>query len=378
MDVGLTFQDHVDPLLSELRAYSARHPETVLLGTESHPLPGLPLITSRAERVTHNYRTYVQTPWGLATFADIRYYDYPNLSCIGLYTLSKPAPDATLPAITLPEPATAVVHPITGLAAVYAGSSEADFDPAAAPVWEGKLPLPNRWLDPQVLKLVRLALARAGLPLYPATLFAHRVAYPWLTPEGLPASTPTIANGEVCLPLIGYAVDPDTHEVVYLNLVGHKTAARSIWGSLNTMHHRKLALSAPDVHNAVVSSHTYTTHTAIVDADTGLLRMQIVDRRACSAEVDDRAYLVTPTGLDDAARDAAFAARLSAVLPVGVPATWGAQLRQAGDDLGLVQTCLSGGDVGLAYTLTADEQWLDVIQGLLHSDPDFVIPAQLS
>ncbi len=375
MDAVLTFQDHVTPLLSELRAYSAQHPDTVLLGTESYPLPGLPLIANRAERVTHNYRTYVQTPWGLATLADIRYYDYPTLSYFGLYTLSKPAPDATPPPRAVPEPATAVVNPITGLAAVYAGDT---LVPDASPVWEGKLTLPDRWLDPQVLKLVRVALARAGIPLYPATLCAHRVAYPWLTPEGLPTATPTIANGEVCLPLIGYAVDADTHEVVYLNLVGHKTAARSIWGSLNTMHQRKLTLTAPGVRDPVVSSHTYTTHTTIVDPDTGLLRMQIVDRRACSAEVTDRAYLVTPTGLDEAARDAAFAARLTAVLPVGVPATWGAQLRQAGDDLGLVQMCLSGGDVGTAYTLTADEQWLEVIQGLLHNDPDFVIPAQLS
>ena len=375
MDAVLTFQDSAEPLLSELRAYTAQYPETVLMSTESQPLPGLPLVSNRSERVVHNYRTYIQTPWGLAAPADIRYYQYPTLSYLGLYILSQPAPDTAVPASVLPEPATAVVQPLTGLAEVYLGDT---LVPGTDPVWEGKLKLPDRWYDPQVLHLTRLELARAGIPLYPTTLFAHRVAYPWLTPEGLPAITPTIANGEVCLPLIGYAVDPDTNEVVYLNLVGHKTAARSIWGSLNTMHQRKLTLSAPGIRDAVISSHTYTTHTAIVDADTGLLRMQIVDRRVCSAEVTDRAYLVTPAGLDAAALDAAFAARLTAVLPVGIPAPWGAQLRQAGDDLGLVQACLSGGDVGTAYALTADEQWLEVLQDLLHSDPDFVIPAQLS
>jgi len=108
------------------------------------------------------------------------------------------------------------------------------------------------------------------------------------------------------------------------------------------------------------------------------MRMQIVDRRAFAPDVEDRAYLVTPAGLDAAAVNAAFAARLTAVLPVGIPALWGAKLRTVGDDLGLVRSCLSGGDVGTAYTLTADAQWLELITGLLHDDPDFVIPETLA
>ena len=162
--------------------------------------------------------------------------------------------------------------------------------------------------------------------------------------------------------------------MVYLSFVGHKTATRSIWGSLNTMHQRKLTLDAPGLHTTVVSSHNYATYTASVDADTGLLRMQIVDRRALAADVEDRAYLVIPRGLDAAASDSAFAVRLGAVLPIGVPAQWGSQLREVGDDLGLVRPCLCGGDVGVAYALTADAQWLDLVAGLLRDDPAFVIP----
>lgn len=377
MNPVLTFQDDVNPLLTELRRYLAQHPETPLLCSVTHPLPGLPLIPERAERVYRNYRQYLQTPWGLAGYTDIRHYQYPQLSYAGLYTLVEAAQDVVCPTPTVPAPSMAVVNPINGLVAVYAGDNLED-RAESTPVWEGKLILPDHWNAVDVLYQVRLALAQAGAAWYPGALYVERVAYPWLTPEGLPTQTAYIANGEVRLPVIGYAIDPHTEALVYLSLVGHKTAARSIWGSLNTMHQRKLTLEAHRTHTTVVSSHNYATYTASVDADTGLLRMQIVERRACAADVEDWAYLVTPPGLDAAAVNAAFAARLSAVLPIGVPAQWGGKLREAGDDLGLVRPCLFGGDVGAAYALTADEQWLDVIAGLLRDDPAFVIPETLN
>ena len=377
MDTVLTYQEEVTPLLTELRDYVAQHPDTVLFCTNSQPLPGLPLIPESAERVYRNYCNYVQTRWGLASYADIHYHHYPRLSYVGLHTLVEAAENVILPVGSIPEPGTAVINPITGFCAVYAGDGRDQDVAATPPVWEGRIPLPGRWYAHEVLLQVRLALAQAGVPVYPRALFSQRVAYPWLTPEGLPAETAYIANGQVRVPIIGYVIDPDTDEVIYLNLVGHKTAARSIWGSLNTMHLRKLTLDAPHLHTTVISSHTYATYTAVVDADTGLLRMQIVDRRAFASDVEDRAYLVAPTGLGTAAVDTAFAVRLSAVLPVGIPAAWGSKLREVGDDLGLVCQCLSGGDVGSAYTFTADEQWLDLVAGLLKSDPQFTIPKTL-
>jgi hypothetical protein len=377
MEALLIYQEDVSRLLAELRTYRARHPDTVLLSMASHAFPGLPLIAEEAERVYRHYRQYLQTPWGLATYADIRYTTYPTLSYVGLHTLAEPAEGQSLPELHLPDPAVALVNPLTGMTAVFPGDGTA-VDFRAVPAWEGKVTLPERWRGSDVLQSVRTALAQAGVPLYPGTLFAERVAYPWLTPEGLPAPSPFIANDEVRLPVIGYAVDPDTEELIYLNFVGHKTAVRSIWGSLNTVHHRKLLLETRRVGGSVISSHAYATYTAVVDTDTGLLRMQIVDRRALAADVEGRAYLVTPTGVDDQALDAAFAARLTAVLPVGIPAAWGGKLRQAGDELGLVRACLTGGDVGAAYTLTADEEWLTLIAGLLNRDSDFVIPKTLT
>jgi hypothetical protein len=270
--------------------------------------------------------------------------------------------------------AAAVVNPITGLTAVFTGDGLSDDVTFDHPAWEGKISLPGRWREPDVLHAVRLALARAHVPLLPGTLLAERVPYPWLTPEGLPAAMVTIANGEVCLPVIGYAVDDDTDEVIYLSLVGHKTATRSIWGSLNTIHQRKLTLETGRSRVTVVSSHTYATYTDVVDADTGLLRMQIVDRRAFAPDVAARAYLIAPSGLAAADVHAAFAARLTAVLPIGIPAAWGAKLCEVGRDLGLVRACRAGGDVGTAYTLTADDPWLDVVTDLLNNDPAFVIP----
>ena len=377
MNPILTFQEDVNPLLTELGSYIAQHPDVTLLCPVARPLPGLPMIPENAEHLYRNYRHYLQTPWGLATYTDIRYHQYPQLSYAGLYSLVEPKPDVVCPRPTVPERAVAVVQPLNGLTAVYAGDSLTAEMLATTPVWEGKLTLPDHWNELDVLALVRRELAQAGAPWYPGALYAERVAYPWLTPEGLPAQTAYIANGEVRLPVSGYVIEPDSQEVVYLSLVGHKTAARSIWGSLNTMHQRKLTLDAPGLHTTVISSHNYATYTASVDADTGLLRMQIVDRRALAADVEDRAYLVVPRGLDAAATDSAFAVRLGAVLPIGVPAQWGSQLREVGDDLGLVRPCLCGGDVGTAYALTADEQWLDLVAGLLRDDPAFVIPETL-
>ncbi len=380
MDTVLTYQDPAAALvLQELRAYLAQQPAAPLLCTAAQPVPGFPVISDRAEHVYRNYRHYVHTPWGLATYAEVRYAAFPNLSYLGLHTLTEPLPDAPLPSPTLPTLAAAVVNPLTGLVAVYTTTDTAGDFTDAQPLWEGKITLPERWRDLDILRDIRLALAQAGVPLYPGTLYAERVAYPWLTAEGLPASAAFIANGEVRLPVIGYAVDPESDALVYLNLVGHKTAARSIWGSLSTMHQRKLTLESP-AHRAltVQSAHHYATYTTCLDADIGLWRMQLVDRRALLPDVTDRAYLVAPAGLDAAAVDTAFAARLTAVLPVGIPAQWGAALRQAGDDLGLVRACLSGGDVGLACALTAEAQWLDLLAELLHSDPTFVLPETLT
>ena len=377
MDAVLTYQDDAPDLLTELHDYAAAHPGTVLLCTEHQPLPGLPVIADDAERVYRDYRQYLGTPWGLAAYTDVRYSRYPTLTYADLHTLVEPRTDVPLPRIALPEPGAALVQPLTGTAAVYAGDRLApDFD-REQPVWEGKIAVPEHWHAVDLLRTVRLALAQAALPVYPATLYMARVDYPWLTSEGLPAPTATITNGEVQLPLVGYAVDPESNEVIYLSLVAHKTAARSIWGSLSTAHQRKLLLDAPEHRMTVVSSHRYATYTDILDADTGLLRMQIVDRRVAAADVEDRAYLVAPAGLDTAALHAAFAARLNAVLPVGVPGAWGARLHEVGDDVGLVRRCFSGGDVGVAYALSADDEWLGLITQLLRNDAEFAIPRSL-
>jgi len=364
-------QRHFTDFTGELQRYAAQGPNKLLFCTEGNPIPGLPMIKSGADAIYRNYSTLYQTPWGLAGRGSFSYSAFPVLSGMSVYSLVEPKQDVALPGMTIPELAVAVVNPVTGLTSVYAGNGLEGRDLSSeTPAWQGKVSLPDRWYGYTVLNEVRLTLALAGAPYYPTKILVEVVDFPWKNNEGVASAPAMIANEEVRLPVVGYAYDPDSKEVIFLSLVGNKTAARSIWGSLSTAHRRRLTLEYPNGYEnrmavSVESSHNYTTYTQPVD-DNGLLQMHIVDRR-CTSSDDTQAeavYLVLPHGSTEAEKYAAFAARLDAVLPVGVPTQWGKALYQLGLNNDLVQVCGSGGDVDVAYRLPA-EGWLDLINTAL-------------
>jgi hypothetical protein len=321
-------QRHFTDFTGELRRY-AQGPNKLLFCTQGNPIPGLPVIKDGTEGIYRNYSLHYQTPWGLAGRGNLSYSSFPVLSGMSVYSLVEPKQDVGLPAMVVPELAVAVVNPVTGLTSVYSGASLEGRDlESETPAWQGKIPLPERWYGYIVLDEVRLALALAGAPYYPTKVLVEVVDFPWKSNDGVASCPATIANEEVRLPVVGYAYDPDSKEVIFLSLVGNKTAARSIWGSLSTAHRRRLTLEYPTGYDnrmtaSVESSHNYTTYTQPVD--DSLLLMHIVDRRCTSGDNTqaEAVYLVLPHGSTDEEKHAAFAARLDAVLPVGVPAHWG-------------------------------------------------------
>ncbi len=339
-------------LLQELEAYLKHHPGTFLMSSSYEPFPGLLPFPENANRVYHNYVPHYETPWGLARAAQLPVGGYRELSYAGLHIL-EPEPGVEVPAPQVPTLATAVINPVTSLGTVYAAartSAEA-FTGAEPCIWQGQVD-PGQ-SEHRQLQAVTTELARLGLPYYPATLFHEDVAYPWRRHHRL-INPPTVSNHEVSLPLVGYVVDQKSQEIIYLSVVGHKTATRSIWGSLSTKHRRVLTVA----NLRATSTHTYATFTTVLDPDTGLQRLQLVDRRVFATEAAEGAYLVIPQAAD-VDLEAALAARLSAVLPIAVRPHW--DLLKAGKDLALIRDCLVGGDVRLAYALTADPGWLELI-----------------
>ncbi len=347
--------------LAELQRYMATEAAGQLLFCQYEAIPGL-IPLGNAEQVYRNYRTLYQTPWGLADKVNLMA-GYYRLGYIGLYRLLEPSPAAPpAPIQTAPALATAVVNPLTGFTVVYAGQQTPETLAAAAPAWEGKIQV-DKVAPRNLLEEVKTALCAAYVPYYPALLYTEDVTtYPWLRPDGLPAAPATVANHELSVPLTGYVVDTTEtpNRVIYLSVVGHKTATRSLWASLSTNARRVLTVETGNRQHGtlrVESTHNYATFTTVLDADTGLQRLQIVDKRVFSPDcMDTGAYLVLPAGMDTTL---ALAARLNAVLPIPVPADW--DLCQPAADLQLLQRCACGGDVALAWVLKADPQWLTLI-----------------
>lgn len=364
--------DEAPAVVAELAKFARRHPGMVLFSTARAPLPGLPAIAPDTPTTYLHYRLAYQLPWGIATRAQPSAGTYPHLAYLPLYCLARdaahPATDP-LPTSHIPALGAALVNPVTGLTRLYPGDGTApDFSLDTPPVWTRKLALPRRWIAGDVLTRVRQALVRAGLPLYPGTLFVEPVdGYPWMR-DRTPLAPATVRSKEMAVPLIGYAIDEDTQEVIYLNMVGHKTATRSLWGSLNTHHQRTITVDDPltGPHRAY-SSHHYATFSTPLDPDTGLIRLMILDKRALAPHVESLAYLILPQTLAPAAADRAFAARLNAVLPLGILPAWGHALRERGADRQLVRSLTAGGDAGHAYALDADAAWQDVIVTALHA-----------
>jgi len=255
------------------------------------------------------------------------------------------------------------VDTLTGIVAVYPDSS-----PQEA-AYHTRIPLDGKTAKQVLLDHVWADLAQAGIPVCPLELYGHStLPYPWADDGVFPLTH--AANDEVSVPLVGYALDPETNEVIYLHVAGHKTALRSLWGSLNNSgSSQTVSVNGGGQHHFACSSHNYTTFSAAVDADTNLYHLIITDRRATGQEAEGRAYLLIPKLLDEAALDLGtmFAARLNALLPIPVLPEWGETLRRYGirDDV-LLTPCLYGGDVEKAFLIT-EQGWLQLVADLIQS-----------
>jgi hypothetical protein len=334
----------------------------LLFCSADKPVPGLPCLSKPESRWDNaRVRSVTTTPWGDAeTIYDGHtlgtYELYSVLPLYRLFELPTETPEARTP-----EPGHAVIDVLTGIATVYAqnGGSE----PEA--VYTTRVSDLERQTGEEVLRQIRADLALAGVPVYPGELYGESsIPYPW-EDEG-DFSAPSVHNDEVSVPLVGYVLDPDTQEVVYLHVVGAKTALRSIWGTLSNGGVQMVSISA-DRHVTGYTSHNYETFASSVDeaSDAHLHRLVITDRQAIAPDVAERAYLVIPkTGSDDLDRGEVFAARLNALLPIPVLPHWGTTLRQYGSRRELLQPCLCGGDVEQAYRITKDG-WVELVADLI-------------
>jgi hypothetical protein len=256
-------------------------------------------------------------------------------------------------------PGHAVVDILTGIATVYAENGQ----PEPEAVYTTRVPKLQSLKGRQMLRQIRADLSMAGVPVYPGELYGESfIPYPWDDEEDFTA--PGVYNAEVSVPLVGYVLHPDTQEVVYLHIVGHKTALRSIWGTLSNSGTQIVSITG-DRQITGYTSHNYETFSSIVDETAHLHRLVITDREAIAPNVMERAYLVIPKkGSDDLDLGQVFAARLSALLPIPILPQWGKTLRQYGIRRELLQPCLCGGDVEQAYLITQDG-WIELITDLV-------------
>jgi len=357
----------IEEALTELPGVLERH---TLLCSPDNPVPGLPCFDARDARSRYDRerREHVyDTPWGVATLAYNRDLGARRLHAITpLYRLCDGADDAPLQ--RAPEPGRAVVDTLTGVVSVYRGAvdtAETEESALEEAVYDTRVRLDGK-TGQQVLQQVWAGLARAGVPVCPMELYGYASSpYPWEEDGGF--RVPHVANDEVSAPLVGYAVDPETDEVVYLHVAGHKTTLRSIWGTLSNGGAQSVSIGAGRRRCFAYSSHNYDTFSDHLERDTNLYRLIVTDRRAIDREAEGRAYLVVPrakTGLD---LGTVFAARLNALLPIPVLPQWGQSLYGRGmREQELLSLCPHGGDVEKAFAI-GEEGWLELIQDLVRS-----------
>jgi hypothetical protein len=318
------------------------------------------------EWTEHNGEYLARTPWGLAeTVYGSEIGGDDVYAVTPVWRIVVPDGQRPYPGAVVPVPSVAVLDMTTGMVSVYADGSDE--------------PIHHLRLGPDTLeeadgwdlaKVIRRRLCRDRIPVYPTAIYTtSRFPYPYPLVRGDRLTRAAyVANKEVGVPLAGCAVAPYTEEVVYLHVVGHKTAVRSIWATLNGRAGNAVQISAPGISHRAYSSQNYVTYSDPVDADLGLVRLVIVDRRAVDREVvGSEAYLVAPdtTNLD---LDQAFATRLDAVLPIPILPEWGSALREEGERQGLVKACRHGGDVGTALAVVPDvERWQILVEGLVRS-----------
>ncbi len=353
------YQDpQAETILAELPAVLEKH--TLLLCSAGRPVPGLPCLVKLESRWDDaRGRSVTLTPWGeaKAIYDGYTLGTYDLHSVLPLYCLYAPPLDA--PEARAPEHGHAVIDILTGIATVYVQNGQSE--PEA--VYTTRVSDLERQTGKEVLRQIRADLALAGVPVYPGELYGESsIPYPW-DDEG-DFCAPSVHNDEVSVPLVGYVLDPETQEIVYLHIAGAKTALRSIWGTLSNGGVQTVSI-AGDRQITGYTSHNYETFSSFVNEDIHLHRLVITDRQAIDPDVAERAYLVIPKeGSNDLDLGQVFAARLNALLPIPILPHWGTTLRQYGSRRELLQPCLCGGDVEQAYLITKDG-WVELVEDLI-------------
>jgi hypothetical protein len=359
----LIYQDaQAETVLAGLPQVLEKH--SLLLCDTDRPVPGLSCFEKRDSRWDTMRSQYViATPWGDAQEVyDVgRSVRYSGI--LPLYRLYDPSSNA--PKAQAPMPGHAVLDILTGIATVYTQNGQPDPEV----VYTTRISNLETRTGKEALRLIRADLAMAGVPVYPGELYGESsIPYPW-DDEG-DFSAPIVRNGEVAVSLVGYVVNPETQEVVYLHIVGAKTALRSIWGTLSNGGTQTVNIAAGRQVTGY-TSHNYATFASSLDdaspAGEGvhLYRLVITDQQAIAPDVVDRAYLIIPKEKsDDLDLGQVFAARLNALLPIPILPQWGQTLRQYGIRRELLHPCLYGGDVEQAYLITKDG-WVELVKDLV-------------
>lgn len=343
---------HAGFVFEELPQVLAEHP-TSLLCDFWNPLPGVPCFEPEYDYANAQYCS----PWGAVERLTGSKLGTRHLWRFHFYRLRRPNPEAPRP--QMPQPGYAVIDPITEIVTVYAENG--DDDPTS--IFNCRVSIDGKD-GHKVLKQIRVELAKAGVPVYPSALYAQpSLPYPW--EEGRTFEVPRVFNDEVAVSLVGCVLDPDTQGVVYLHIVGSKTACRSIWGTLNTGGTRTLNVILGDQHRTAYSySQDFDTYSASLDPDINLYHFIVTDHRATARKVEKRAYLVIPNHEGQLDLGRAFAARLNALLPIPVLPQWGGILLDHGLDNDLLNPCAFGGDVAQAYAI-GREGWIETIEQLV-------------
>jgi len=317
------------------------------------PIPGVPALRPEWGRTDRLHNADRVVP--------VDYNDWDMRQALNAFTgnvQSCPFARSAVPEPVIPELGTVLYDPLKKQVAVYTGAHPNGLPP----VWEGPAPTTERVEYGTLLRHVRTQLVAAEIAVFPTTVYAPALEHPWWDPAAGEMQAIYISNLDARVPVVGYAYTPREQELVYLSIVGYKTACRSIWGSLNT--HNKRTLWLGERHQVTSTHHYASAVSTPIDPDAGLIRLQMADKRCVSAAGDEEVFLLVPHGWDEAATARAFAVRLNALLPWGFNLGWGVQLLQAGQDNDLVKPLTVGGDLAAGYRIQA-AGWLDLFNTLM-------------
>jgi hypothetical protein len=182
-------------------------------------------------------------------------------------------------------------------------------------------------------------------------------------------------NDQVAVECAGFALDGDV--VVLLDLVGHKTALKSLWSSAVGHPRKTFSLYGEEsdtlrVRGGDASTTTYrafwqplpaqNAHNLVISHAQMIVPATPVS--AISATVTSRPFYVIDDGHPQRPVAARFLTLLDQALDLPLLPAWAAWLWQAGLDDNLISALRVGGDVIGAWRVESEsEAWASLVQG---------------